>query len=61
MSFMDALKNIAGAFAQEAMRNADRMERKCGHRMNDEQRAKLERARRGASALDSWSRTRKDS
>ena len=61
MGFMDVVKNIAGAFAQEAMRNADRMDRKCGHRMNSEQRAKLERARRGACALDNWSRTRKDS
>lgn len=61
MGFLDAIKGIAGAFAQEAMRNADRMERKCGHRMNDEQRAKLERARNGARALDNWSRTRKGS
>ena len=61
MGLMDVVKGIAGAFAQEAMRNADRMDRKCGHRMNDEQRAKLDRARRGARALDNWSRTRKES
>lgn len=57
MALIDIIKGIAGAFAEEAQRNANRVERKCGSRLNQEQRARLDRAKKGAGRLKDWSRS----
>lgn len=58
MALIDIVKGIVGAFAEEAQRNAGRMERKCGSRMSAAQLDRLNRAKRGASKLKDWSKSR---
>ena len=56
MALLDILKGIVGAFADEANRNASRLERKYGNRLNESDRSRLERVKKTSSRLKDWSK-----
>ena len=58
MGFLDIVKSIAGAIADEANRNARHLERKCGSQMNDEQHGRIDRVKDCSMRLKEWSESK---
>lgn len=54
MGFLDILASMAASSAKRTNSTLDRIERKYGDRMNDEQRDKMSRKRSAANKLASW-------